>query len=145
MYIDIVTALMMGSIIVTLLGGIYLRKRLLDRSFKLDRLANTPSDFTLLGYCPNFSAKCNYTKVSIEEEVKEYLKSFYGIEDIEYVNVVYDIHDVYEITEKLETNLKHKQLIGAFIENMQWSSDAFRTADPSLYPDWPKVQTKCNY
>ena len=100
-YIEIVTGLMMASIIVFIICSVYLRKRLLDKAVKVDTLANTPSDFTLMGYCPYFSENCNYSKVSIEREIKEWLNDEFQINEIEYVNVAYDIHDMYQITEQL--------------------------------------------
>jgi hypothetical protein len=42
----------------------------------------------------------------VEEEIKEYFNEEYQIYDIEYVNVVFDIHDVYDVTRELEENLK---------------------------------------
>lgn len=94
-FINAVTGLIMCSIIVTLLGSIWLRKRLLDKAIKLDKLAETPSDFSLIGYCPSFSDDCKYTKEHIENEVKEHFSSYFGIKEIEYVNVSYDISDFY--------------------------------------------------
>lgn len=61
-YIDTVTGLVMASILVTFIASVYMRKKLLDQAVELDKIANTPSDFALIGYCPRFSDNCNYTR-----------------------------------------------------------------------------------
>lgn len=66
-YVEVVTALMMISIIVTLIGSIYLRKKLIQKAIDMDITATTPSDFTLIGFCPQFDEGCDYSKESIEK------------------------------------------------------------------------------
>jgi hypothetical protein len=63
----------------------------------VDALAFTPSDFCLVGYCSEFSDSCNYSIKGIEDEIKTYFKDDYDIHDIEYVNVAYDIEDIFEL------------------------------------------------
>lgn len=80
-------------------------------------MAVTPSDFTLIGHCPQFNEGCDYTTNSIEENIREHLKKYYQIDDIEYVNVSQDIHGVYEVLEKLELNMKYKALLEDFLKD----------------------------
>lgn len=44
----------------------------------------------------------------MEDEIQNHMLEYYDISEIEYINVAYDIHDIYAITSELETNLKHK-------------------------------------
>lgn len=144
-YIEVVSGLMMVSIIVTILGNVCIRKRLLDKAVKLDKLAITPSDFALLGYCREFSSSCDYTKASIEQEIKDHFRDEYAIEDIEYVNICYDIHDVYSTTAQLENSHKNKALLEAFMQDKGWKShDELKAQDPSSFEDWPKEKTACS-
>jgi len=62
-------------------------------------MAWTPSDFALKGNCPDFSDECDYSNKAIEAEVKSYLKDTYNA-DVEYVNVSYDIENIYELYAK---------------------------------------------
>lgn len=52
----------MGSIFITLIGSIFLRRRLLMKAMEVDKNAITPSDFGLIGNCPEFSDECDYSK-----------------------------------------------------------------------------------
>lgn len=60
---------------------------------KIDELSNTPSDFCVIGYCYDFSKKCDYSIKGIEQEIREYFRFRFEIPDIEYVNVVYKINN----------------------------------------------------
>lgn len=94
-YIETVTGLMMGSIFITLIGSIFLRRRLLTKAMEVDKNAITPSDFGLIGKCPEFSDECDFSKEQIFNEVKEHFKSAYDVDDIEYVNVANDISNLF--------------------------------------------------
>lgn len=60
-YIRVVAALTVGAIVVTLLVSIYLRKKMMEDANKIEALATTPADFTLLGHCKEFSKDCDYS------------------------------------------------------------------------------------
>lgn len=67
-----------------------------------ESLATTPADFALLGHCKKFSADCDYSKQKVEAEIQSYLKDKYDLEEIEYVNVAWDIGEIYEVAAELE-------------------------------------------
>jgi len=62
-------------------------------------MAWTPSDFALYGHSPDFSTSCDYTNKSIEAEVIEHMREKHDAE-VEYVNVSYDIENIYELFAK---------------------------------------------
>ena len=74
-----------------------IRKKLSTDVEIVDKLAFTPSDFGVLGYCPEFSEDCDYTIEGIEAEIKEHFKEKYDIDDVEYVNVAYDIENIFDL------------------------------------------------
>ena len=105
-YVEIVTGALMTAIFVTLIGSIILRRRLLQKAIMVDVMATTPSDFALLGHCPEFNDDCDFSKEMIEKEVEAHFREDYGIDGIEYVNIALDIHDLYDVTATLEANMK---------------------------------------
>ena len=105
-YIETVTGALLVAILVTLFGSIILRRRLLQKAVMVDVMATTPSDFALLGHCPEFNDDCDFSKEMIEKEVEAHFREDYGIDGIEYVNIALDIHDLYDVTATLEANMK---------------------------------------
>jgi hypothetical protein len=63
----------------------------------IDKLSFTPSDFGVIGYCPEFSEDCDYSIDGITEEIKSYFKENYDVDDVEYVNVAYDIENIFDL------------------------------------------------
>ena len=142
--IEIVAGLMMMAIFVTLIGSIILRRRLLMKAISVDTNATTPSDFALLGYCPYFDDDNDFSKEKVEEEVTAYFKFEYGINEIEYVNIVFDIHDIYDITAELEENLKKRSLVESFMQEQGLSRDNYKNITPSDYDGWPTEGGFCS-
>lgn len=64
-FIESVTACMMAAIFITLIGSIFLRRRLLQKAISVDVNATTPSDFALLGDCPEFGDDCDFSKEKV--------------------------------------------------------------------------------
>ena len=91
--------LVMLAILVMFILLIWLRKKIFDDAEMVDNLAWTPSDFCLKGNCPDFSTACDYSNKSIEEEVIKHMKEKFEAE-VEYVNVSYDIENIYELMAK---------------------------------------------
>ena len=91
---------MLTAIILTFISLIYLRKKLLESADLVDQMAWTPSDFALLGHCPGFNEDCDYSVGSITEQIKKHMRVKHGIMEIEYVNVAYDIENIYELFAK---------------------------------------------
>ena len=110
-YINLIAGLMMASIIFFLIGSVILRKKLLDNAINVDANATTPSDFALLGDCPYFDENNDLSKEMVEQEVNTYLSKEFDINGIEYCNVALDIHDIYDVIQEHEANLKQRSLL----------------------------------
>lgn len=87
----------MGNIITFFIYRI-LRRKLKNFIEKIDEITVTPSDFCVIGYCEDFSRDCDYTQNEIEREIKDYF-SEYEITDVQYVNVSYNVKELYELYE----------------------------------------------
>lgn len=74
-----------------------IRKKLHSDVGIIDKLSFTPSDFGVIVDAPEFSEECDYTQQSIEGEIKNFLKDTHEIEEVEYVNVAYDIANIFEL------------------------------------------------
>jgi len=111
----------MFAILLTFVSLVYLRKKLLESSDLVDQMAWTPSDFALLGYCPGFSEKCDYSVKSITKEVREYMRVRFDIDEIEYVNVAYDIANIYELFAQEQQYQKEKELIKWYCGQKNWT------------------------
>lgn len=85
------------GIVVTLIFIQIIRKKLNNDVDIVDKLSFTPSDFGVIVHAPEFSENCDYSQQSIEEEIKSYMKENYEIDDVEYVNVAYDIANIFEL------------------------------------------------
>ena len=96
-YMNILLAFLLFSILVSFLLVVYIRKRLLHKARVLDSHVYTPSDFCLMGTNMRFD---NYSPEEITKTVKEEFKRLYNIDDIIYINPVYDIADFYKIFNK---------------------------------------------
>lgn len=127
------------TIIVTFLAMIYIR-RLLNRVVEIvDALSYTPSDFCLVGECAEFSDECNYSIKSIESEVRAGIKDRFQIDEIEYVNVAYDIEDIFELLSKERELLKKRELIKWFMQLQNWDENQYMAEieDYKEFDDWP--------
>jgi len=74
-----------------------IRKKLNNDVDVVDKLSFTPSDFCVIGFCPEFSEECDYSIAGIKEEIVKLFKEKYEIDDVEYVNVAYDIENIFEL------------------------------------------------
>lgn len=107
---------------------------------EVDKNAITPSDFGLIGNCPEFSDECDFSKEQIFNEVKEHFKSAYDVDDIEYVNVANDISNHFYWVAMLEEQLKYKSLLLAYFEEKGiQATDNLNIAYAMHADDWPKT------
>ena len=56
-----------------------IRKKLNNDVEIVDKLSFTPSDFCVIGYCPEFSEDCDYSIDGITEEIKSYFKENFDV------------------------------------------------------------------
>ena len=133
------------TVIVTYLWLVYLRKKLLEKSIQLDAEVYSPSDFCLMGRNMKFH---NYNPDEIEKAIKEEFKLNYEIDDVIYVNPVYDIADFYEIFNKQNELMKLKLLMEGhsqdYMKEHNCDEEQYNKLmkDPSTCPkDCPKLKT----
>lgn len=69
-YIIIYCVFMAFGIFATFVVIQIIRKKLNNDVEVVDKLSFTPSDFCVIGYCPEFSENCDYSIASIREEVE---------------------------------------------------------------------------
>ena len=124
---------------ITFISIIIIRKKLHKDVEVVDRLSYTPSDFCVVGLCPEFSDNCDYTIKGIEEEVRQVFKSEYGIDDIQYVNVAYDIEDIFDLLDQERELLKKRELIKWYLDKKGWSEDEYNDECGNFedYEDFP--------
>ena len=67
----------------------------------------SPSDFCIMGKHMEFK---NYDVEEMEKEIREHLKEFYDINDIVYINPIFDISNFYQIFAKYNKLMKLKNL-----------------------------------
>ena len=103
-------ALFFGNIISFFIYRV-LRRKLKNDIAKIDSMTSTPSDFCIMGQCEEFSRDCNYSQEQIEQEIKSYFYEKYEINDIEYVNVSYNVQALYGLYEEERAILKKMDLI----------------------------------
>ena len=95
-YYQIISGLVLLSIIVSLIYFILMRYNLLSSSLNLDKKNKTPSDFCLMGY--NMKFKDNTPK-KIEDKVKYVFLRKWNVK-VEYVCPAFDIEDFYKCSER---------------------------------------------
>jgi hypothetical protein len=90
-----------------------MRQLLLRGAKDMDKGILTPSDFCLMGRHMEFD---NYDPESIKNEIQEELNSQYGIDELVYVNPVYDIADYYRVVASRHEISKLKLLTDAHMK-----------------------------
>ena len=96
-YMKVLLVVFLLAILMTFLWLVRLRKKLLEKACKLDADIYTPSDFCLMGKNMKFD---DYNPKAIEKQIREEFKNMYDIDNIIYVNPVYDIADFYTVFNK---------------------------------------------
>lgn len=104
-WMRISTALLVAVIFLSFLFLIDMRRRLITATKQLDMAILTPSDFCLMGKHMEFE---NYDPESIKQEIVDELRTSYEIQDVVYVNPVYDISDYYQVFAKYHELVKLK-------------------------------------
>ena len=66
-------------------------------------------------------------------------KSEYGIDDIQYVNVAYDIEDIFDLLDQERELLKKRELIKWYLDKKGWSEDEYNDECGNFedYEDFP--------
>lgn len=138
-YIVAYCGVMAFSILVTFIMINVIRKKLNHDVEVVDKLSYTPSDFCVVGNCPEFSEGCDYTIKGIEEEVRQVFKEKYEIEDIQYVNVAYDIEDIFELLDQERKLLKKRELIKWYLDKKGWTEEYYTAECENIdeYEDFP--------
>lgn len=113
------------GIVVLMIFVQIIRRRLNNDVEVVDKLSFTPSDFGIIGLCPEFSDDCDYSIQGITDEVKAYFKEKYGIDDLEYVNVSYDIENIFDLLDQERILLKKRELVNWYCEKKNWSEDEY--------------------
>lgn len=127
------------SVVITFLAIQIIRKKLNNIVEVIDKLSFTPSDFCVQGYCPEFSEDCDYSIQGITDEVKSYYKENYEIDDIEYVNVAYDIENIFDLHDQERILLRKREIINWYCEKKNWQTDQYKNqmATHDIYEDFP--------
>ena len=102
-YMKVLLVVFLLAVLISFGWLIFLRKKLLEKALKLDEDIYTPSDFCIMGKNMKFE---NYNPSKIEEAIRENFKNKFEIDDIVYVNPVYDIADFYKIFNKQNELIK---------------------------------------
>lgn len=106
----------------------------------IDALSYTPSDFAVIGDCPAFSVDNDYSLEAITKEVEEYLAEYVpDASGVEYVNVAYDIEDIFELLSKERELLKLREQIEWFCKKHEWTEQDYdaKTSNYDLFKDFP--------
>ena len=85
------------GVLITFIFIQVIRRKLNNDVEVVDKLSFTPSDFCVIGFCSEFSEDYDYSIEGITNEVREHFQSKFGLDDIEYVNVAYDIENIFEL------------------------------------------------
>lgn len=96
-YMKYLLVIFLLAVLISFLWLVYLRKKLLEKAMQLDLDIYTPSDFCLMGKNMKFN---DYNPKAIEKAIRDEFKNSYDIDNIVYVNPVYDIADFYNIFNK---------------------------------------------
>ena len=99
--------LLLISIVIAYLGLLKVRFLLKQGATEIDVGILTPSDYCLMGRHMNFK---DYNVKSIKAEIAAELKDRYDIDEIVYVNLVYDISKYYKVYAKYNEISKLKVL-----------------------------------
>jgi hypothetical protein len=142
------TILLVVCITFTFLWLIKMRQMLLRGAKALDKGITTPSDFCLMGRHMQFE---QYDPASIKREIEEELKERYGIEEVVYVNPVYDIADYYRVVASQHEITKLKLLTDDHMNNYMKDNSCDKAAyieainNPDTCPkDAPKRGGLCS-
>lgn len=103
-----------------------IRKKLNTDVDVIDKLSFTPSDFCVIGFCPEFSEECDYSIQGIRDEIERVFKEKYEIDGVEYVNVAYDIENVFELHNEMRMLMKKRELINWYMEKKGWSEEQYK-------------------
>ena len=127
------------GIVVTFTFVQVIRKKLNNDVEIVDKLAFTPSDFAVLGHCADFSDDCDYSIQGIQEEVQRFYKKKFGIDEIEYVNVAYDIENIFDLHDQERVLLKKRELINWYCDKRKWTEDEYKNqcGRHDHYEDFP--------
>ena len=127
MIISYCVVLIVGNMITFIIYRV-LRRKLRRDIDEVDSLITTPSDFCVMGQCPEFSRDCDYSSKQIEAQIKRYMYEKYEIDDIVYVNVAYDVNKLYDFYTQEVVLMKQLDLIRWYCKEQSWSE-----ADYEMY------------
>ena len=80
----------------------------------------------------------------MEAEIRTHLKDKYAINDIEYINVSWNIQDLHDASSELELNFKRLDVIESFMHDQNISREEFKALDPKEHKDYPKEKKTCH-
>jgi hypothetical protein len=88
----------------------WMRRKLMTEIMELDNDALTPSDYCLMGMHMKFE---DYTAQGMKDDIIEYFnEQFDGQGDnIEYINIGYDIREYYKHSERYDQLIKNQYLV----------------------------------
>ena len=139
-YVGLLTCLMC---LIMLIGLVMVRTNLLQLGFELDDATYTQSDFAIMGHRMFFD---DYSEKGMEDEIREHMKTKYGIDDIEYICPAFKIRDFFEITEKLEELKTKRALIDIFLQGANLNQEDYKAMkkaghDSEKFEDFPTEET----
>jgi len=111
------------GVLITFIFIQVIRKKLNNDVEIVDKLSFTPSDFCVVGNCAEFSEDCDYSIEGITTEIKAFFNDKYGVEDVEYVNVAYDIENIFDLHDQSRVLLKKRELVNWYCEKREWEED----------------------
>ena len=131
---------MLWLVIFTFIALIFIRNYLAKDVETVDALYYTPSDFAVIADMPAFSVDCDYSVESIQKDIEEWLgRDHPEVSGVEYVNVAYDIENIFELLNEEREWLKKREMINWYIEKEGWTIDDYKakTSNWEMFKDFP--------
>lgn len=73
----------------------------------------------------HFETDFDYSQKSFEKVINNHFMNKYSTKELEYVNVGYDIEDIYKLIQRQRKLYKQRELVDDFMEELGWTDEDF--------------------